>query len=299
MAKENESLIFRMGAKFGVDGAVFFDTLKATAFKQKDGLAPTNEQMLALLVVANQYDLNPFTKEIYAFPDKRGGIVPVVGVDGWSRIVNEHPALDGIEFEYSEKCHVMNGSNIQCHEWIECLIYRKDRSRPIRVREYLDECYRFVDGPWQTHPKRMLRHKTIIQCARIAFGFSGIYDQDEAERIDEIVSGSAVVVHPNKAEPTPSQKSTALLTKQELIPLLEQLATRAQKASAWSAAHEYAQARFVGEHLQYATDFLKKKEAEHSAENDQATGVANQHEKPAPENALSHVGNDDQGHFFP
>jgi len=28
-----------------------------------------------------------------------------------------------------------------------------------------------------------LRHKALIQAARLAFGFSGIYDQDEAERI--------------------------------------------------------------------------------------------------------------------
>ena len=40
-------------------------------------------------------------------------------------------------------------------------------------------------GPWKTHPKRMLRHKAMIQCARLAFGFTGIYDQDEADRIVE------------------------------------------------------------------------------------------------------------------
>ncbi|OPB31163.1 hypothetical protein [Bartonella sp. AR 15-3] len=31
----------------------------------------------------------------------------------------------------------------------------------------------------------MLRHKAVIQCARYAFGFSGIYDEDEAERINQ------------------------------------------------------------------------------------------------------------------
>jgi len=50
----------------------------------------TNEQMLALLVVADQYRLNPFLNELYAFPDKKGGITPIVGVDGWSRIINDH-----------------------------------------------------------------------------------------------------------------------------------------------------------------------------------------------------------------
>jgi hypothetical protein len=30
----------------------------------------TDEQMMALLIVADQYGLNPFTKEIYGYPDK-------------------------------------------------------------------------------------------------------------------------------------------------------------------------------------------------------------------------------------
>ena len=48
----------------------------------------------------------------------------------------------------------------------------------------MTECKRDV-APWKSHPRRMLRHKAMIQCARLAFGFAGIYDQDEAERIAE------------------------------------------------------------------------------------------------------------------
>jgi hypothetical protein len=54
------------------------------------------------VLVSNQYGLNPFTKEIYAFPDQKGGIVPVVGVDGWLRIINEHPQFKSMEFRYAE-----------------------------------------------------------------------------------------------------------------------------------------------------------------------------------------------------
>lgn len=143
-------------------------TLKATAFK---GGNVTDAQMTALMLVAQQYNLNPWLKEIYAFPDK-GGIVPVVGVDGWARILNDHPQFDGMEYEQDdEKC--------------TCIIFRKDRSHAIKVTEYMAECRRSNAGPWQTHPRRMLRHKATIQCARLAFGFGGIYDQDEAERIIE------------------------------------------------------------------------------------------------------------------
>lgn len=151
------------------DGAGLMETLKATAFKGQ----VSDAQMTALLVVANQYGLNPWTKEIYAFPDKNNGIVPVVGVDGWSRIINNHPQFDGMEFEQdADSC--------------TCTIHRKDRGHPTRVTEYMVECKRPSVGPWQSHPYRMLRHKAMIQCARVAFGYGGIFDQDEAERIVEV-----------------------------------------------------------------------------------------------------------------
>jgi len=177
----------KMAAKFSVDASEVGDILKKTAFKGE--LEITDEQMAALMIICDQYGLNPFTKEIYAYPDK-GSIVPVVGVDGWSRIINEHPQFDGIEFKYSQETTVMSAGQaaVTCHDWVECIIYRKDRERPTVVREYLDEVYRSTTyaSPWKTHPKRMHRHKTLIQCARVAFGFSGIYDQDEAERIIEV-----------------------------------------------------------------------------------------------------------------
>jgi len=163
---QKPSLLTKFATRYSVDPNKMLETLKATAFKGN----VSNEQMIALLIVADQYKLNPFTKEIYAFPDK-GGIVPVVGVDGWMRLMNEHPQFDGIEFQQDE-------------DSCTCTIYRKDRSHPISTTEYMDECKRGTQ-PWQSHPRRMLRHKALIQCARIAFGFAGIYDQDEAERIVE------------------------------------------------------------------------------------------------------------------
>ena len=172
------------------DGADLIGTLKATAFKGQ----VSDAQMTALLVVANQYALNPWTKEIYAFPDKNNGIVPVVGVDGWSRIINSHPQFDGIEFEQND-------------ESCTCIIYRKDRNRPIKVTEWMAECKRNGMGPWQSHPRRMLRHKAMIQCARLAFGYGGIYDQDEAERIVEAAPvkhmGHAEVVQPEQPKELP------------------------------------------------------------------------------------------------
>lgn len=265
---DQNTLVGRIASRFGVDPLKFYETLKATAFKQRDGSAPTHEQMLALLVVAEQYQLNPFTKEIYAFPDKDNGIIPVVGVDGWSRIINTHPQYDGMEFVYSDVKVKMPGSKVDCPEWIDCTIYRKDRSRPTIIREFLDEVYRApfqgnnngnrftINGPWQSHTKRQLRHKSIIQCARIALGFSGIYDQDEAERIRE--SGETVSAPMLQSDVINGE--VMYLEHKELDPILTQLANRALNDNAWSAAHEYIKSRYKGTEFEYAKQFLRDKE---------------------------------------
>lgn len=183
MATALQNLTDKLAKRFEIaDGSDLMATLKNTAFKGN----VNDSQMTALLIVANQYGLNPWTKEIYAFPDRQNGIVPIVGVDGWARILNENPNFDGIEFDLDdEKC--------------TCRIYRKDRSKPISVTEYMSECFRDM-GPWKTHPKRMLRHKAMIQCARLAFGFTGIYDQDEAERIVETKDPINVTPQPTVIE---------------------------------------------------------------------------------------------------
>lgn len=189
-----QGLVAKFGERFGVDAEKLLTTLKATCFKTKE--PASTEQMMALLVVADQYRLNPFTKEIFAFEDKHKGIVPVVSVDGWARIINEHPQYDGIEFTYADDSTTLAGGK-PCPTWCEARIYRKDRTRPTVVREYLDEVYQpprsGYSGPWQSHTKRFLRHKALIQCARVAFGFAGIYDEDEAHRI---IQGEASRVPP-------------------------------------------------------------------------------------------------------
>ena len=205
MSNALTTLSKNLSAKFGMgEEANVVETLKATAFKGQ----VSDAQMTALLIVANQYGLNPWTKEIYAFPDKNNGIVPVVGVDGWSRIMNDHPQFDGMDFEIND-------------ESCTCKIYRKDRSHPIQVTEYMSECKRNV-GPWTTHPKRMLRHKAMIQCARLAFGFVGIYDEDEAARIREVDMGKAQVVDPSL--PTISvERLDQLFAAVESVTSLEEL----------------------------------------------------------------------------
>lgn len=180
-AEQPRSVLFDMAARFGMEPAAFEATVRATcspAPKKGDQFRPlTREEFAAFLLVSKEYKLNPLTREIYAYPKRGGGVVPIVSIDGWVNLVNSHPACDGFEFDVE---HGGKGELVS----ITCRMYRKDRGRPVSVTEYLSECYRETE-PWKMK-HRMLRHKALIQSARYAFGFSGIYDEDEGAKIAEM-----------------------------------------------------------------------------------------------------------------
>lgn len=167
-AKPRPTAIQAMATRLGMSTGNLQNTLRQTVFKDA-----SDSEFAALVVVSNEYRLNPLLKEILAFKGKGGGIIPYVSVDGWIRIINEHPQFDGVEFED------IVGEDGEL-EAIECVIYRKDRTRPIRVTEYMDECVRDTE-PWRKSPKRFLRHRALMQCGRVAFGFSGIGPEDDYE----------------------------------------------------------------------------------------------------------------------
>jgi phage recombination protein Bet len=170
-SEDRKSVLGAMANRYGMEPKAFEVTVKATL-----GLEKCNDgQFAAFLCVANEYGLNPLTKEIYAFPTKTGGIQPIVGIDGWINLANSHPMFDGMEFEDS---HDSQG----CLAAITCRIHRKDRRHSICVTEYMNEC-RGNSGPWKQFPTRMLRHKATIQAIRYAFGFAGVMDPDEYDRM--------------------------------------------------------------------------------------------------------------------
>lgn len=148
----------------------------------------TPEEIIAFCIVANEHKLNPFKKEIYAFPKKGGGIVPMVPIDGWTHIVNANADFDGCEFEEHEDAEGKV-------EAITCTMHVKGRAHPIILKERLKECFRPTE-PWKQMPCRMLRHKAFMQAARIAFSLGGIFDQDETD--DQVRRDAASNLEPPK-----------------------------------------------------------------------------------------------------
>ncbi len=176
--KQASGLIEIVAARYDVEPAVFRDVIFRTIFDSKG----TEAEFMAFLAVCNAYKLNPLTREIYAFPKKGGGIVPIVSIDGWIRLVNTHPEFKGFE------CYPEKDDKGEMYAFT-CKMHRKDRDMPTVVTEYFVECKRDTD-PWKMK-MRMMHHKTFMQCARYTFGFSGIYDEDDAAPLIDHVARTA------------------------------------------------------------------------------------------------------------
>lgn len=198
------SVMNALAAKLECDPQKLMPMLKKTAF----ATCRTDEEFMAMCMVANTYNLNPILKEIYAFPGKGGNVMPIVGLDGWIKLMNSNPAFDGIDFEDGE-------------DYCTATIYRKDRAHPIKATEWLAECMGTTE-PWKRWPRRMLRHKAMVQCARIAFGFAGIYDEDEAHRIasvgEAIETATARAAVPRKTGASPLREALHVDAPAEAAP---------------------------------------------------------------------------------
>lgn len=125
-------------------------------------MAPS-QTLLALLRLARGNNLDPLKEEVALAVYDECHWQAYITVEGYSKILNNHPAFDGITFCQSPEN--TNGIPI----WMECTIYRKDRSWPIVVREYFEEV-KGEQSIWQKMPRRMLRHRVLQQCARLAMG---------------------------------------------------------------------------------------------------------------------------------
>lgn len=169
-------LVERAVARSGLPYEAFVRLLTQGAFRGV--VAWTSIDLDRLLMASERYGLDPLSREIFMLPSNSEPTSPllvVVGVDGWTRLINAHEQFEGLEF--AESAELEQG----VPAWIECTIYRRDRRVPMKLREYYCE----VKGDhmfWLTHPRRMLRHKALVQCAKVAFGLAGLYEPDEAQR---------------------------------------------------------------------------------------------------------------------
>ena len=132
-------------------------------FNQYPQLSEVSQESCLRLIA--EYRLNPRADEIDLVQFEEGRWQVFITVNGWAKLINAHPAFCGIEF--SEASEFEEGVPL----WMGCAIYRTDRVKPIEVKEYFTEM-KTEHAAWQQMPRRMLRHRAMQQCARLAFGIT-------------------------------------------------------------------------------------------------------------------------------
>ena len=117
--------------------------------------------ILVLLRSMQSLHLDPLCEEIGFTQYEDGQWQVLITIEGCSKLLNKHPQFNGLVFNQADT--LLDG----VPEWIECTIHRKDREVPTTVREYLTEV-RGETSIWQKMPRRMLRHRALQQCVRLA-----------------------------------------------------------------------------------------------------------------------------------
>jgi hypothetical protein len=141
--------------------------------EQYPNLAPYTQ--IQLLRMATKHKLDPLSDEI-AVMETLDGYQAFITIDGWVKLINNHEQFAGMSLREPQKDQPSEKETL---EWMECTIYRHDRILPIVVKEYLDEV-KTNHPSWQQMPRRMLRHRVIQQCARLALG---IGDRDFVAKV--------------------------------------------------------------------------------------------------------------------
>lgn len=249
-------------------------------FATKAGIAP-DKYFEALRRVPFVNCPNITREEIYAIPGRNDGpVVPVIAFDGWMKILLRQSTFDGMETLPSDEMIEVDGYPRKVHAWCECVIYDKERSHPIRVREYFEEVMRpryfrtnkgsvMLDqnSPWVRMPWRMLRAKTVIQAVRNAYPVGGFEVMSE----DEVEEATAEAV---AATPAPTTSSSAtkkermqakvtrpgyatIADKAALHELLERLISHVhQKGKSVKAAHGWIIKNIALDSQPYAIDWV-------------------------------------------
>ena len=215
---------------------------------------------MVLLLVCENFGLNPFNREIYAFRGKSGDIVPVVSLDGWAKIVRSQKDFNGVSFRFSETTVKVAGCNQELPEFVECAMRLKGVDEPIVIQEFMVECFNDKSPVWRKWPRRMLRTRAFIQCARLAFSLTGLYDEGEdfAEDLSGMVATGSVP--PQAQQPAIAQTSVPKLAleREKLDEMLGKLMVFAQnQPNGWERAARWVEAKLTGDDRLYAEEKLR------------------------------------------
>ncbi len=135
----------------------------------------TDNEFLVMMELANRYQLDPFSKQIWLVKYGDSPAQIFCGRDGYLAIAHRSGVFDGMDAGADKD------PEGQLYGW--CKVWRKDMSHPFEVRVYASE-YSTGKNLWKDKPRTMIQKVAEAHALRRAFSISGLYSPEEIDTGD-------------------------------------------------------------------------------------------------------------------
>jgi hypothetical protein len=243
----------QLASFLGIDKGMMLNTLKAQCFKGKRPDEVSDEQLAAFVSTANVLQVNPLVPGmLYAYPERSGGITPILGPDGVFKKLDEmigSGKLAGFE------CQVFPEDVTQKPTHAIATIFRAGDAKPATYTALFSEWAVTSNPNWASRPRHMIWTRAIKQAARqVIHGLPMDADEYEIQRMTN-VTGTAEEAAPEttpvRPPPPPRKKKGANAVEAEVVtepaakpiePVPEKPAVVEQPAAPAPAAQTMAEA---------------------------------------------------------
>lgn len=220
----------QLAAFLGIEKGMMLETLKAQCFKNKRPDEVSDAQLAAFVSTANVLQVNPLVPGmLYAYPERNGGITPILGPDGVFKKLDEFIAsgkLSGFE------CEVFMGADGK-PERAEATIHRMEGQKPAKYTAYFSEWSVTSNPNWAARPRHMLWVRAIKQAARqVIHGLPMDADEYEISRMSNVTGSADDAPMPPRPEPKPRSPKGAAAVKHNEAKIVDAVVTPVEESPA-------------------------------------------------------------------
>lgn len=147
----------QLAQRLGLNAGTMLTTIKAQCFRNMNPDNVSNEMLATFVQVAQTLEINPLLPGmLYAYPERNGGITPIIGPDGMFKLLSSRPDILG----WTTKHETIDGEKA-------CTVTIKHKNLgEVSKTVFLSE-WRVANNPnWVTRPRHMLEIRALKQCAR-------------------------------------------------------------------------------------------------------------------------------------
>ncbi len=200
--QQRQGIVDNAAAIMGCQPAKLLDLLRNVWHTSKGQPDLTPQEMFVGISLVARYGLDPIAREVYVTRSKKG-LMTIVGIDGWIKILCRTPHYDGHEVEIHEDA---NGKV----DWVETRIHSKDRTYPATYKAFMSEYIKMGGFVAQQMPSHMLRLFSLRHAARQFVPLAGVTTEEEARwmTVDKRSLATAQSVEDFTGEPEEPEKTT-------------------------------------------------------------------------------------------